>query len=225
MVVAKGGSKQAGEQLNAICPYFTMFPLEVPARRLRRLAPSTWVLDPFCGRGTTNFAARLLGLPSVGIDSNPVATAIAEGKMVGASAFDVVDACSTILNSDVKSERLEGEFWTRCYHPTTFEELLRLRAALIEDCSTPARKALRALILGILHGPRNKGNPSYLSNQMPRTYAAKPAYAVRFWDQNGLDPTYVDLTKLVQRKAEHFFGSPPPPYPSGSSAATVERSI
>lgn len=27
-----------------------------------------WVLDPFCGRGTTNFAARLRGLPSVGVN-------------------------------------------------------------------------------------------------------------------------------------------------------------
>ena len=50
--------------LNAICPYFTMFPLTFPlAVRHRRARCGEWVLDPFCGRGTTNYAARLVGLP------------------------------------------------------------------------------------------------------------------------------------------------------------------
>jgi len=49
--------------LNAICPYFTMFPLEYPLRVLRRhIAARPTVVDPFCGRGTTLFAARKLGL-------------------------------------------------------------------------------------------------------------------------------------------------------------------
>ena len=44
--------------LNGICPYFTMFPLDFPLGILgRRAKPDDRVLDPFCGRGTTNFAA------------------------------------------------------------------------------------------------------------------------------------------------------------------------
>jgi hypothetical protein len=45
--------------LNAICPYFTMFPLEYPLKVLRqhRVAKPV-VVDPFCGRGTTLFAAE-----------------------------------------------------------------------------------------------------------------------------------------------------------------------
>ena len=70
--------------LNAICPYFTMFPLGFPLRILReRAARADWVLDPFCGRGTTNYAARVLGLPSLGVDSSPVAVAIAHIRPVG----------------------------------------------------------------------------------------------------------------------------------------------
>lgn len=46
--------------LNAVCPYYTMFPLEFPLGVLTRQSrPKQWVLDPFCGRGTTTFAARL----------------------------------------------------------------------------------------------------------------------------------------------------------------------
>src|SRR5437870_4140125 len=72
-------------RLNGVCAYYAMFPLSFPYRRLRAVKRGSWVLDPFCGRGTTNVAARLLGLPSVGIDSSPVATAIASAKLCDVS--------------------------------------------------------------------------------------------------------------------------------------------
>src|SRR5687768_692706 len=73
---------QLATALNAICPYYTMFPLAFPLGVLkRRSQPKQWVLDPFCGRGTTTFAARLLGLSSVGLDSNPLAAALAAAKL------------------------------------------------------------------------------------------------------------------------------------------------
>ncbi|HOI90782.1 MAG TPA: DNA methyltransferase [Candidatus Rifleibacterium sp.] len=196
--------------LNAICPYFTMFPLEVPYRQLQKAMPNTWVLDPFCGRGTTNYAARLLGLPSVGIDSSPIAVAIAEGKLAKTNPNAVYEVCKEILRSNKNVTWPEGDFWTICFHEETFKNLLKLRESLLKNCKTPERKALRALMLGILHGPKNKGLPSYLSNQMPRTYAAKPDYAVKFWTQRNLYPDYVDVLELVSRKARHFFTEQPP---------------
>jgi hypothetical protein len=39
------------------------------------------VVDPFCGRGTTNLAARVRGLPTVAVDSSPVATAATSAKL------------------------------------------------------------------------------------------------------------------------------------------------
>ncbi len=77
--------------LNAVCPYYTMFPLDFPLRTLAgRARKGDWVADPFCGRGTTNFAARLLGLPSVGVDSSPVAVALTQAKLaVYEARFDV----------------------------------------------------------------------------------------------------------------------------------------
>ncbi len=206
-------SSRERERLNAICPYFTMFPLSVPVKQLAGVDSNAWVLDPFCGRGSTNYAARLLGLSSVGVDSNPVAAAIAEGKLVAVSAADVEAACAEILAGDAVAAIPEGDFWSLCYHPRTLAELCRVRTALLADSSSPARKALKALILGLLHGPRNKGAPGYLSNQMPRTYASKPDYAVRFWTKNRLKPIHVDLTELVSRKARHYFASTPASVP------------
>jgi DNA methylase len=213
MTSRTGTPRDRRETLNALCPYFTMFPLSVPSRQLQGLAQDQWILDPFCGRGTTNFAARLLGLPSVGIDSNPVAAAITEGKMVPATAERVGDSCVEILSTAPDVDLPRGDFWRLCFHPRTLSELCRLRAELIRDCQSAERKALRALVLGLLHGPRTKGTPSYLSNQMPRTYAAKPDYAVRFWNRQGLQPEQVDLAELVKRKARHFFTEAPEPVP------------
>jgi len=182
-----------------------MFPLDVPLKLLKKVKQNAWILDPFCGRGTTNYAARLSGLPTVGIDSSPIATAIAEGKMAPTTPADVYRVCQEILRSEKVLSQPQGIFWKMCFHKNTFDDLLKIREALLQDCSSPERKALRALMLGVLHGPKNKGMPSYLSNQMPRTYAAKPDYAVKFWTQKNLSPGYVDVLELVFRKTQHFF--------------------
>jgi hypothetical protein len=161
--------------LNAVCPYYTMFPLEFPLGVLaRRGRPNQWVLDPFCGRGTTTFAARLLGLPSVGLDSNPLAAALAAAKVPSVSARQVIATAQYILHKLPEPTAVpEGAFWRRAYNPTTLRQLCRLREGLIESCATDARLVLRAILLGALHGPCSKHGTSYFSNQCPRTGARR----------------------------------------------------
>ena len=165
--------------LNAVCPYYTMFPLAFPLGVLsRRSKPKQWVLDPFCGRGTTTFAARLLGLPSVGLDSNPLATALAAAKLPGVSPRQVTATARYILNQHQETTNVpSGSFWRSAYNPTTLRLLCRLREGLLESCDTDARVVLRAIRLGALHGPLSKQGTSYFSNQCPRTFAPKPRYA------------------------------------------------
>lgn len=197
--------------LNGLCPYYTMYPLDFPLRVLvNRTAPQEWVLDPFCGRGTTNFAARLVGLPSVGIDSSPIAVAIAKAKLLCVSIDAVVAAAEAAL-AEISDplDIPEGEFWSWAYHQKTLGELCRLRAALRLNCDEPARIMLRAIILGALHGPVRKGEPSYFSNQSPRTFAPKPAYAVRFWKKRGLLPPRVKVLSVIQRKARYYLSEQP----------------
>jgi hypothetical protein len=47
--------------------------------------------------------------------------------------------------------------------------------------------------------------PSYFSNQCPRTYAPKPAYAVRYWKRRKLWPQPLDVLELVKRRAQRYF--------------------
>ena len=144
--------------LNGVCPYFTMFPLDFPYLILREHAElSDWVLDPFCGRGTTNYASRILGLSSIGIDSSPVAATISQAKLANTTPEDIVTAANSILNSIKEpSDIPSGEFWDLAFHPEVLHKICRLRQGLMTNCSEDARWALRAIIIGALHGPRKK---------------------------------------------------------------------
>lgn len=198
--------------LNAVCPYYTMYPLDFPLRVLGRHGRrGQWVLDPFCGRGTTNFAARMLGMPSVGVDSSPVAAALARAKLVYAPAEEVVAEARLILEAGKEPASVpQGVFWQLAFHPHTLLQICRLREALLSSCTTPAEILLRAILLGALHGPRPKGVPSYFSNQSPRTFAPKPNYAVKFWSRHGMRPEVVDVLGIVQKRAERYLAVPPP---------------
>ena len=197
--------------LNAVCPYYTMYPLDFPLSVLREWSsPGEWVLDPFCGRGTTNFAARLSSLPSAGFDSSPIAVAIAKAKLLHISAEAVAETARVTLKESGNPTKIpEGEFWDWAYHKETLKELCRLREALLHTCDEPAQIMLRAVILGTLHGPMNKGDLSYFSNQAPRTFAPKPAYAIRFWRSRGLRPPQVDVLRIIQRKVSHYLKEQP----------------
>lgn len=176
--------------LNAVCPYFTMFPLTFPQGILNRHAVSgETVLDPFVGRGTTLYAARRRGLKAYGVDSNPVAVAISQAKLANTTAGRIVQASDSILNKHKTPRNVPvGEFWERAFHPNVLVALCCLREGLIEDCRSDERKALRAIVLGALHGPLGKTIQSYFSNQCPRTYAPKPRYALNFWKIQKLLP-------------------------------------
>jgi SAM-dependent methyltransferase len=212
-------------RLNAVCPYYTMFPLDFPLGQLKLYPDARRVLDPFCGRGTTLYAARLTGRQAVGIDINPVAVAIARAKTVQASPAPVMRLARRILRDMGEVDIPEGEFWEWGFHPHTLRELAALREGLRMCAETPTVQMLRALLLGVLHGPRNKGVPSYLSNQMPRTYASKPAYAVRYWRDHGLSPVRVDTVEVLKRRAERVLKDCPPRTPGWVVLGDAAHSI
>ena len=164
------------------------------------------MIDPFCGRGTTNLAARLLGLPTLGIDSHPLAVAISHAKLLSVTPEEVISEFDACLATALDPQHVPtGRFWELAYHESVLTTLCRLREALLETCDTAPRAALRAIILGALHGPLTQTVASHLSNQSPRTYAPKPAYAIKFWESRGLSPPYVDIRELVSRRATRYY--------------------
>jgi len=213
-------------RLNAICPYFTMFPLLFPFKVLGKAKGTDVVYDPFCGRGTTNYAARLLGISSYGVDSNPVAHAIAQAKLVYVKPDAVHALCANILENQLLSRIPEGEFWEWAYHENTLSQICRIRDYLkSKPRLDKVDVALRAVMLGILHGPRMKTQASYLSNQMPRTFSTKPDYSVKYWKKHSLRPALLDVTDLVKRKAHYIFTEQLPKKTGGKIVLGDSRSI
>lgn len=198
--------------MNAVCPYYTMYPLDFPLRVLKEHGKrGDWVIDPFCGRGTTNFAARLLQMPSVGVDSSPVAVAITQAKLASAPPSSIVASARAILKAAKEPTALPtGEFWKLAYHEHTLVQICQLREALLAQCSSDTRILLRAIMLGALHGPKPKGTPSYFSNQSPRTFAPKPKYAVKFWTKRNMHPVEVDVLSIIDARAKRYLTEPPP---------------
>lgn len=192
--------------LNAICPYFTMFPLEFPLGALSRVPDSGTVVDPFCGRGTTLYAARATKRQTFGVDCSSVAVAISKAKLATASKSDVLDLARNLLEHSNDVDLPRGRFWRLAYKPTVLKKICALRMGLLTDTSHEAA-ILRALVMGVLHGPVT-GVGSYLSNQMQRTFAPKPDYAVQFWTKRDLKAPKVDVLAAIERKADHVFRSP-----------------
>jgi DNA modification methylase len=193
---------EASPALNAVCPYYTMFPLEFPVSVLKRVGiPRLRVLDPFCGRGTTIFAARLNGHRAYGIDSSPIATAIAHAKLSLATEDDVVALAEALIEKRTSPSIPKGEFWRWAYAASTLEQICSLREGL-RPLRSETACILRAVCLGALHGPLTKSveTRSYFSNQMPRTFASKPEYSVRYWQAQELRPVPVDVLRIIRNR-------------------------
>jgi hypothetical protein len=185
--------------LNAICPYFTMFPLEFPLRVLKRHPDARVVIDPYCGRGTTLFAARVRGLHAYGIDCSPVAVAISQAKLATVNLLRSLSLARDLIAKHQTVRIPEGAFWSRAFHKSTLRDICALRRGLLREPFSDCSAILRAAVLGCLHGPLT-GTNSYLSNQMPRTFAPKPNYALHFWKERALTAPRADVLKALRRK-------------------------
>lgn len=195
--------------LQAICPYFAMFPEEFARGHIEQFTVrGDLVFDPFSGRGTTAFEAVNCGRQAGACDVNPVAYCITAAKVAPPKLADVLDeiarierAYSTADNAGLREiRRCLPEFFGRAFHWCSLEQLLFLRQSL-EWRESSLHRFITALVLGSLHGDRDK-SPSYFSNQMPRTISPKPAYAVRYWRKNNLWPHKRDVFGIIKQRAE-----------------------
>lgn len=184
-----------------------MFPLEYPfgiLKQHRRSLPV--VLDPFCGRGTTIYAARHMGMAAWGIDTSPIAVAIARAKLASANLEEASRFIDKLLASEPRRVP-ETPFFRSAFSKGTLREVCSLREGLKRmKKDTDVSALVRAAALGCLHGPRSKTieGAAYFSNQMPRTFSTKPNYSLRFWKEKGLKAPKVRAKDVLLRKLERI---------------------
>lgn len=86
--------------LSNIHPYPAKFISEIPKNLIECLWDSQgdYILDPFCGSGTTLEVAQRMGIPAVGVDLNPIACLISRVR-TGVCNDGFLTACSKIVKS------------------------------------------------------------------------------------------------------------------------------
>lgn len=73
--------KDNGYLTHSLHPYPAKFVPQIPREIVSKLTkPGDWVLDPFCGSGTTLVECNLLGRNAIGTDVNPLSCKIARAK-------------------------------------------------------------------------------------------------------------------------------------------------
>jgi len=75
------------------------------------LESGSWVLDPFCGSGTTLLEAAHCGWNAIGVDLNPLAVLIARAK-IAAIHLPLTELCEQI---EIFRERLAGRVNSVCF--------------------------------------------------------------------------------------------------------------
>ncbi|MGA1998422.1 MAG: DNA methyltransferase [Terriglobales bacterium] len=196
--------------LHALCPYFAMFPEAFVARHIQAFTRrGDYILDPFCGRGTTILESLLSDRRAVGCDINPVAFCVSGAKAEAPQLEDVLQRIARLKRYFERDSGKIGEkeretlpeFFDHAFHPGTLAALLFLRKTL-KWRTSPTDRFVAALVLGSLHGEMDKSSV-YFSNQMPRTISTKPAYSIQYWKNHNLRAPRRDVFALLAARANY----------------------
>ena len=141
-------------------------------------------------------------MKSYGFDTSPIAAAIARAKLASAELDDVTALAESLI---AKAPRHvpDSPFFKRAFFKGTLRQLCSLREGLLKETGWSSASAiLRAAALGCLHGPLVEYDeiPSYFSNQMPRTFASKPSYSLKFWRDRELRPPKASVIDVIRKK-------------------------
>lgn len=202
-------------RFHSICPYFATFPEAFVEKHLAASSFNGVVFDPFCGRGTAVFESLIRGRRGAGCDINPVAACIAGAKCDPPALPDLLERLSFLEKESIHSHSNASagdltEFFSLCYAPETYDQVLFLRESLNWHTDRTDR-FIAALSLGALHGESHR-SPNYFSNRMPRTISTNPAYSVRWWRDNGYAAPVRDVFPILRNMSHYRFASAPPAF-------------
>lgn len=168
------------------------------------------VFDPFCGKGTTLLAARMLGHPTYGMDIAPEAVICSLAKLADVELEDVFEYIKGLPDSS--SHYAAPVSVRRFFHPSTLGQILSIRDRLLHDSKSKDKKRRSnalftlACLLGILHGHASFS----LSISSAHAYSMAPAYVARFAAEHGLKRPVRDVKSCLIKKVSRCLSVPLP---------------
>lgn len=189
--------------IQAIMSRTGSFPLRVAHQLLARYAGvnSRVILDPFCGKGTSLLASRMLGYSAYGIDVAPEAVICASAKMAGVQLEEVVKYIRKLPTPNERLNPVPAPLKS-FFHAVTLSQILVIRDKLMVDFQSMNEKkrdraaVTLACLLGILHG-----HASYsLSVSSAHAFSMSPAYVGRYALAHGLTPPIQDVRACLIKK-------------------------
>ena len=189
------------------------FPLETARAALRSFAnESSKVFDPFCGKGTSLLAARLLGSEAYGLDTGPEAVICSRAKLTSVTIADAQEYLGRIQLDKASIGEIPAAV-KLFFHPATLRQIISVNRALQESIASPKRKerevatTVQAALLGILHG-----HASYsLSISSAHAYAMAPSYVARYAAEHGLKPPLREVKQCLLTKLKRCLSHSLPP--------------
>lgn len=104
---------------------------------LSQMPKGSTVLDPFCGSGTIIYEGLKFGLHTIGIDANPIAVTLTNGKIhIPASFEEVKSEIESLINSakTLKTFPSPPEYPKSLFHEESLCEIMRM-SVLYEEMS------------------------------------------------------------------------------------------
>jgi site-specific DNA-methyltransferase (cytosine-N4-specific) len=145
------------KDINSIHPYPAKFIPEIPRKLIELYSPpeSTFVLDPFCGSGTTLVEAITVGFDSIGVDVNPLACLISRVKTTPLpkdfceSASQIVEKAKTrMLRNDYEIPAIPNlDHW---FNTNSQKALATLRSEINSVDSQSLTEALQVALSSII---------------------------------------------------------------------------
>jgi hypothetical protein len=175
-----------------------MFPVSFVRATVENFCPPGGaVLDPFCGRGTVPYVARITGRPSLGIDINSVAYVFSATKVNPEPRMErVIGLVSKIADAVRPGDTVAAsEFQKLAWSPRVLGFLNAARR-MLDWRGDRLDRTVMAFLLVHLHG--KTGNA--LSNQMRQSKSMAPDYAVRWWTERGLIPPDLDPVRYFAER-------------------------
>jgi len=162
------------------------------------------VLDPFSGKGTAPLEACLNGRIGIGNDLSPEAYILTRAKVRAVPfrrVIEWIEYAERRLDPSEHDVADVGDDVRAFFSNYTLKQILAVRDLIDETEDDDLANFLKALMLGILHGPTRM----HLSVKCSHSFSMAPRYVRRYAKKNGYSKPRRKVLKCLKAKAARVF--------------------